>query len=308
VKYENRAELGELGRRIREKILDPEDRWGLQNDLFALARAGEHSLEDCLDFIGWYDEETDYLPLAGIASNLHSVCLAVGPGTAKSVASVGKVLFEKCLRAMGMEPRRGEAFLRSILRDQLLLDAVRYGSAEVEDFAMEKVSALRSGASIHQDIMKSVLQIGAMNGDGAYFHWLAQRLAASQSEHERTTILISMGCFRNETVLDEVRHYILEQVPDRNKFIPIASMCGNPDALPRMWPWYVTHVRELERFHPIHYGRVIAGIVPVGGLGNEPEVRSFFEAYAERRKGLGDVIRLALEKLEINKRLRERNP
>ena len=84
-------------------------------------------------------------------------------------------------------------------------------------------------------------------------------------------------------------------------------MCGNPKAVPHMWEWFMEHLAELERFHPIHYGRVIAAVVSRGGIGREAEVRSFFADYADRHKSVKDVILLALEKLEINRRFRENN-
>ena len=60
----------------------------------------------------------------------------------------------------------------------------------------------------------------------------------------------------------------------------------------------------LEQFHPLLYERVIAGIVPTGGLGREGAVKNFFEDYLEARPELADVTRLSLEILEINRRMR----
>jgi hypothetical protein len=53
------------------------------------------------------------------------------------------------------------------------------------------------------------------------------------------------------------------------------------------------------------YERVIGAIVPVCGLGREAEVGAFFEDYLARDPKFRDVIRLSLEKLEINRRLRD---
>jgi hypothetical protein len=58
--------------------------------------------------------------------------------------------------------------------------------------------------------------------------------------------------------------------------------------------------------HPIHYERVISAIVPLCALGREEAVRAFFEGYMAERDMAADVIRLSLEKLEINARMRAR--
>ncbi len=76
--------------------------------------------------------------------------------------------------------------------------------------------------------------------------------------------------------------------------------------MPLMWDWYISNLQRLEQFHPIHYERVITSIVPLCGMGREAEVRSFFEAYATNKEKLSDVVKLCLEKLDINARMRER--
>jgi hypothetical protein len=53
------------------------------------------------------------------------------------------------------------------------------------------------------------------------------------------------------------------------------------------------------------YERVIGAIVPVCGLGREEAVEEFFKDYLAQDPKFRDVIRLSLEKLEINRRLRD---
>jgi tricorn protease interacting factor F2/3 len=81
-------------------------------------------------------------------------------------------------------------------------------------------------------------------------------------------------------------------------------MAANPYAVPSMWDWYRSELNALEQFHPLHYERVIVGIVPVCGLEKEAEVKAFFESYMKRKRIATDAIKLSLERLEINARLR----
>ena len=119
-------------------------------------------------------------------------------------------------------------------------------------------------------------------------------------------ILIAIGCFRERRLIEKVQQIVLEDVPDRNKFVPIGVLSENPYAMPSMWDWFLANLEQLERFHPVHYERVISSIVPICGLGREAEVKSFFEGYARGKQKLVEVIDLCLEKLEINSRLRSR--
>jgi len=117
-------------------------------------------------------------------------------------------------------------------------------------------------------------------------------------------ILIALGGFGDKALIKKVQDYVLSEVEDRNKFIPIASMAANPHAIPSMWDWYVSHVNLLERFHPVLYERVIDAIVPVCGIGKEAQVNSFFDVYMRQKDMAKDVIRMSLERLKINSRMR----
>jgi hypothetical protein len=161
-----------------------------------------------------------------------------------------------------------------------------------------------AGEKIHPDIVKSVMQVGAWNGDNETFEWFEKNLRASGSEHERMNILAALGCFGKRDLIEKTLNYVLVNVPDRNKFIPIGVLGANPQAIPFMWEWYRDHVEPLEQFHPVHYERVIAGIVPLSGIGKEEEVRDFFDDYMQQKEKARDVIKLSLEKLEINSRMR----
>jgi tricorn protease interacting factor F2/3 len=133
---------------------------------------------------------------------------------------------------------------------------------------------------------------------------LTQRLEAAESEHERMNILTALACFSEPELIEESLAYCLEHVPDRNKFIPVAATAANPFAADRMWDWYLENLAALETFHPMLYERVIAAVVPLGGMQQPEAVRAFFETYVAKQPQVADVVKLSLEKLEINLRMR----
>ncbi len=307
VRYSDRKNLRELGKLVSDKILPAEDRWGLQNDLYALVKGGHAGMDDYMAFVSSYSHEAAFLPLISISENLFHAYLVMVGHEKEKVGTTGRALLEKVLGDIGYEPDPGEKHTTSVLRDQILFHAVLYGSKDAENFALDKFSSLMAGDSVHPDIMKSVMQAGALRGDGELFDWFDERLHLSQSEHERMNILMAISSFSDKNLIDKARQYILDKVPNRNKFISAGAMSMNPHAVSTMWDWYRTHVRELENLHPLHYERVIAGIVPVCGLGREEEVKGFFENYATEKGMSKDVIGLSLEKLEINGRMRRCN-
>ena len=205
---------------------------------------------------------------------------------------------------IGYDPAPNEAHPVSVLRDQVLWAAVLFGSSEVTRYGLDQFRALVGGEQVHPDIIKSVLRTGAWHGDRETFDWLTKTLKASDSEHERMNILAALGSFQDKGLVEMSLEYTLTDVPDRNKFLPIGYLAGNPGAIPYLWDWYVGHVQELEQLHPMHYERVIASIVPYGGLGREEEVGDFFKDYLEKNEKVKDATALSLERLEIHRRMR----
>jgi aminopeptidase N len=303
--YSEKENLGALGKMIRDKSLGPVDRWGLQSDLYALVKRGNANLGDYLSFLTHYAQEEAFLPLTSIAVHLHHAYVLAGRGRGDKIATLGVSLFESVLEKIGYEPGEDDRHTTSILRDQLLWNAVLYGSERTSAFAKKKFSDLVRGGKVHPDIMRSVMQAGAFLGGEDAYQWLTERSQSSRSEHERMNILVALGCFKERAILEQVQHYVLDQVPDRNKFLTIGVLAENVQAMPDLWPWYLANQTRFEAFHPIHYERVLTAIIPYGGLGKEDEVRAFFEAYMEKTDRARDAIKLSLEKLEIHSRMRK---
>ena len=307
VQYSNSDNLDQLGQRVHDHTLPPEDRWGLQNDLFALVRCGRITLEDYTRFLNHYNNEVAYLPLTGIAANLRSAFGVLNENRRKAITELAVPWYEKILKRMGYGPDDKEKQTISMLREQLIWDASLYGSDNVAEFACETFKALMNGQAVHADIIRSVMQVGALNGGRDAFEWLDRQFQRSQVEHERMNILVALGCFKNTDLLKDSQQYVLDTVPDRNKFIPVVAMASNPYAVPLLWDWYVSNLEQIEQFHPMLYERVIGAIIPAAGLQTPDEIQAFFKDYMQKTDKASDVIKLSLEKLEINLRMRDAN-
>ncbi len=303
-RYLDEENLHRLGEHISRKAVPPEDRWGVENDLFAMVKTGSVKLDAYLGFMSHYGTEDAFLPLSSMADHLYHLNLILEPEDRTRVLSLGKSLVDRILQNIGYMPVSGELHTISLLRDRLLWHAVVYGSSEAASFAGDRFDMLMKGQPLHPDIQKSVMQAGAWIENEDAFGRLQEKFLASESEHDRINILSALGCFQKESTLEKALRFTLDTVPDRNKFIPIVSAAGTLHAGPFLWNWYISHREELENFHPLLYERVIAGIVPVCGIHCEEAANAFFQEYLEKPGVPKDTIRMSLERLKINARLR----
>ena len=305
VQYRDPDNLEWLGKHIQDKKMTSRDSWGLQNDLYALVKSTDISLDNYLDFLSYYKNEDSFLPLMSIMDNLHHGYRVTEGSSREKIATMGKDLLENVLNRIGFEPRAAEAHTTSVLRDHMLWQAALFGSQAVNTFALALFERLMTEGSIHPDITRSIMQIGAFSGIAGAFEWFDEKFQSSDSEHERMNILMAMGSFRDTLQIEMAQQYVLNRVPERNKTIPIGSMAANPYAMSSLWQWYVSNLGLLEPMHPLLYERIIATIVPMAGLGRKNQVVDFFMEYLEQNPMLADVIKLSLEKLEINSRMRD---
>jgi aminopeptidase N len=305
VKYSDRKNQESLEGLVREKTIGPVDRWGLQNDLYALVKRGDVTFDTYLAFLSHYAGEEASLPLLSIAANLHHAYVVSEERRRDEIACLGADLWGRVLDGIGYAPGPDDRHTTAVLRDQLLWHSVLYGSEKAAAFAAGAFSTLLGGGKVHPDIMRSVMQAGAYLGGEEAFQWFTDRFEASESEHERMNILVALCCFKKSAILGQAQDYILNRVPDRNKSLAVGVLAENVFAMPRMWEWYLENRARFEAFHPVHHERVLAAIIPYGGLGKEEQVRSFFADYMKQSDKAGDVIRLSLEKLEIHARMRK---
>ena len=298
--YPDLNELEALGKLAASKVLGPEDRWGLQSDLFSMVRAAKTPFEAYLKFLDYYDQEDAYLPLSSMDDNLFLAYRVLKKAWHSPIAEKGRALAENSLQRIGTTPSSKEPQTVSLLREQLIWHAAVYGHKTIIDFAEKQFSALTSGSAVHPDLSKSVMQTGALVGGKFALKWLQHRLETSTSEHERMNVLTALGCFDAPDLLQQAAQYTLDSVPARNKFIPLVSMAANPHATPFLWRWFLEHVGALETFHPVLYERIIGAVIPIAGMTDPDSVRSFFHEYLKKKRLAADVIRLSLEKLDIN--------
>ena len=307
VDYQDLENLNALGRLVSDRSLSPEDRWGLQSDLFALCRSGQVSIIDYLKFLAFYENEDAFLPLISISNNLQHADLVLPDSAKEKISAVVRPWFEKVLENIGYEPAPDEKNTTANLREQLIWHTALCGSQKTIEFARNRFDAMIQGRAVHPDIMKSVMQVGAFISNEQAYKWLDQRFQSSKIEHERMNILVALGCFSQKALIQKSLQYILDGVPARNKFVPVVAMASNPYAIPLLWSWYVENLEQIEKFHPMIYERIIASVVPMAGMERPQEVKAFFADYMQKTDKAADVIRLSLERLEINLRMRAAN-
>jgi aminopeptidase N len=303
VHYADPANLEALGR--LSAALEPVDRWGLQEDLFALVRAGAVPAGRYLEWLETNAGETADLPLSGMAHHVLELFRVLHRRDRESVAAVGKRLGEAVLERIGLDPRSGEPHGTARLRDELLWPAVVYGASGLGARLRERLRALAAGADLHPDLLKGVLQAGAWLEGMAFLDPLVERFQKAAGEHERLAVLTALGSFQDPEALRQAWEFVVGAVPGRIGYVALVAMAANPSAGPHLWGWLAGSRSRLEDFHPLLFERVLASLIPAAGLAEAQRVEEDARELLLGDPPYADAVRLALERLAINRRLRQ---
>jgi len=308
VKYDE-PEWENLGELIRNKSLDGMDRYGLQEDLFALVKRGDVSLSYYLGFIKkHYEREDHHLPLRGIIKNCDLLNIVLDDKGKSQVKEAGKSITERTLERIGYEPKPEEELAVAGLRGSMLWSAALFGSQKAVDFSRKQFAQMVStGKNIHPDLADAVQRVAAFT-DPTALNELTKRFGVTESEQERMTIASALGCVLEENMQGAL-DFALEKMPPALRFIPPSIMSGNPALAPHLWDMFKANQERLEKLHSFHFERVVIGIISVGGLFQEERIKDFFATYEPESQRsyqthLRESMDMALEILEVNLKLR----
>jgi aminopeptidase N len=307
VKYED-ANLEKLGKLILEGKFSPEDIFGIENDLFALVRRGDYTLDYYLKFLGDNFRNVDhFLPMTDISNNLSRLYLLL-PNKRDKISKLGRELSESVLDKIELYPKEGENVQVTTLRDSLLWSAFTYGSEKITNFCEEKFKDLLNGETIHSDIISSVLKVGAVLNPDADEYFKKQLKDEKVSEGEKFRILRALSCYKDKNKLEELLEFNLKEIPKKNRIVILGSISQNPGAQDWLWEWYMKNFQTIMKDFPLmHAVRSIVLLVPVVGIGHENEAKKFFEPLMKQIPMAADTIKMALERLEIYSRFKEKN-
>ena len=277
-------------------------RWGLQNDLFALARSGEIGIDAYAAHLRAYRDEADTLPAASIAGHLMQAWLLLDGPARERVAAAGSGLLARMLGRIGVEPAAGEPVPTSLLRGRILLPAALFGVVAARELGAGPFDRIERPGAVPADIRQATMQIAAWTRGHQALDRLLRLCRGSDSEQERLNALQALGWLWSK-LLEEALALALAEVPSRNTYIPIAAAAGNPLSYGWMWGWWMAHLGQMKRLHRMHQERIIAAVVPVA---DAADVAARLRDYVRERPALAEAAALSLELREINQRMRAR--
>jgi len=295
---------GELGAR---------DRLGLQNDAYALMRAGYLSATTFLELTSAYAGEDDATVWRAIAESLQGFeTLIADRPYLESFYAYGRKLFHTGGTRIGWDPKPGEGHLEALRRMTVLGRLGHYADGPVLDEASKRFGEyVKDPASLHPDLRGVVYNLVAQEGDEATYETLWDLERKAVLNEEKVRLITALTRPRNGRLLGEtLTRSLTEQVRSQDAVLVIANVAASRPSLGTSlaWDFIKANWDELYRRYALS-GFPIRRLVQVTEAFTNPErakdVASFFRG--RQAPEVRRTVRQSLERIRVNTAWLDRN-
>ena len=295
-----------LGDAVAAMELPATDRLGLQNDAFALMRAGSLSPATFLALAENYRGETHVSVWGDLATNLASFDNVIG-GQPYSSAFLpfAQGIFRKAAQRIGWDPQADEGHLDALLRTTLLGNLGMYGDEGTIQEARARFDRfLERPESLSPDLRGTVLSLTAQAGDEDTFDTLLQLEDAADLQEEKMRLLRALTRFQREDLLQKTLELTLSpRVRSQDTVSLVIGVAANRHGGDLAWEFIKDNWDEFNRRYGAG-GFAIMHLVSIIGrfttLEHAADVEAFFAEHPA--PGAQRTIQQSLERIRINAR------
>lgn len=296
---------------IESLELHATDRLGVQNDAYALSRAGLLPVTQFLSLAQAYKNEGDASVWSDLASNLRDIeQLISDEAIHPAYQGFAREIFGPAARKIGWEPKSGEGHLDALLRSTVLSQAGSYHDPDVTAQASERFQKyLQDRDTLAPNLRGVVFALAAQSGGKDVYDQIWGLEGETDLAEEKIRLLMSLTRFQQPELLNStLADSLSAKVRSQDSITLVAGVAANPKGRDLAWEFVKDNWAEFDR----RYGgggfglmRLVSICSHFNSQEKADEVDSFFAEHpapaAER------TIRQALERVRLNIKWLEQN-
>ena len=296
---------------IESLELHATDRLGVQNDAYALSRAGLLPVTQFLSLAQAYKNEDDASVWSDLASNLRDIeQLISDEAIHPAYQGFAREIFGPAARKIGWEPKSGEGHLDALLRSTVLSQAGSYHDPDVAAQASERFQKyLQDRETLAPNLRGVVFALAAQSGGKDVYDQIWGLEGETDLAEEKIRLLMSLTRFQQPELLNStLADSLSAKVRSQDSITLVAGVAANPKGRDLAWEFVKDNWAEFDR----RYGgggfglmRLVSICSHFNSQEKADEVDSFFAEHpapaAER------TIRQALERVRLNIKWLEQN-
>ena len=300
-----------LGAAIAAGELPPVDRLGLQNDAYALVRAGHLPVTVFLELAESFTGETDAIVWGDLAANLRGLesLLAATPHL-DAFRAYARALFARIAAQVGWDAQPGDGHLESLRRSIVINQFGGYGDEGTLTEALARFRRHASGeATLAPEMRAAAFGLASQQSNRDVYDALWGLYAAADLHEEKVRILGALTRTRDSALLADLLDRSLgDEVRSQDTPIVLVQAGAGPDGREQTWRFVQENWGELDR----RYGKGGFAIMRLVGIAagfasaeRETDTRAFFESHPA--PSAARSIQQSLESIRLNTKWLEMN-
>ena len=313
VRYPDRM-LNELGLSIRSGMMDSVDGWGVENDLYALARSSRIKALEYIDFVEKYCLEGDYPLSFSVSGHLNGLGILFCDNEALSekIKELGIRYHKMLLDKIGWVESANERNITTLSRSMAISSLGINGNEDVVNRSRTMFNDyISSGKQIPKNIRSAVYNIVAWNGDESTYDTLVKLYKKVEIQEEKRRLLIALSnSSKAELVKKALDFSLSKDVRPQDIFVVSSVASSNKVGKKLIWEWTRKNWKEFMRRYSSGTHILHTFVDNLGLIDDEytkGEIQSFFEQKGNMRKDAERALKQVLELIEANIRLRKLN-
>jgi tricorn protease interacting factor F2/3 len=259
----------------RKQELSNLDRWGIVNDLYAFLISGRKDLNEYLNHIQAFDDESNWLVVEEISNQLSNLCLFL-PGYLNLV-KFSKTFFLKQLERLG-EKKENESENDAILRGTISMKLAIVDS----EFASTLSTKFLAFQDADPDMRSAIALAEAVTNN--HFSSLEEEFKSSNNDEDRTKLISAMGWLNGDKNLTKIIGLIrTEQIKKQDTPRFYMSASANPKAreFTGCVYWFRDNIQNFRANNPSPRHRQGESS---SGPGEENKITGYRNGYRERNR------------------------
>ncbi len=290
-----------LGLLINNGELSGADSWGIENDLFALARSGRIMLDTYLEFIEKYALDHVYPLNASIMDHLVWLrSLFYKKKKKERIDAMISLYSSKILSRLGWERKKYESAIDTMLRSSAISALGIIGDREVVEKSRKIFwDFVERGKDIDQNLRGAIYGVVATHGDEKTFNVIASRYERERVVDEKMRLLGALGRFTDEKLVRKALKFNMSaSVRFQDAFRIPAILSFNHPGNEIVWSWTKKNWKKLMRTYSSGT-LIIDKFIGLGISGEVNERRDFAAFFAKKENVREDIKRTVKQRLEF---------
>ena len=314
VRYEPEM-LGRIGLLIKENKIGEIDAWGVDNDLFALARSGRIPARQYVDFVRSYMMDCAYPANVSVSGHLSFIYMMTEGLPYNEQARLACIEFNKgILSKLGWERRENESMLDIRTRAMAISSLGFADDRETVEKANAMFNAFAAGKGDIDTNLKAAIYgiVSRSNGSNELFDRFLKMYDEQPLPEEKIKALQSIGLMRDPDLM--IRALETSLMPDKvrlqDSIILIGSVGSNIKARAILLQWMKKNWKRLMSTYE-SAGRMLVYALDDLEIYADKQSRKEIDAFFGKKENMRDDIRReleqVLEKIDANTQFVEAN-